>query len=365
MRGAITAGYHTAKTLGVLIASLVDNGSRNRDGKSSYLIPIYLQFLWAAILVTGFIFLPESPRFLVKQGHIGSARKALATIRHQDEDNISISMELAEIEAAVELEQSLSNVKLKDCFGKENRQRYRMMIGLVAGAMSQLVGVNFIKYFGTDFFLQAGVTNSFLVSIATNLVSFCMTLPSLYLVERLGRRPFLVVGLFGCFVTQYVIAVTGLVFGRESEIAKKILVSFTILYIAVESCGAGPPLLVVMGETFPLRTRAKSLALSIGCDYVFNFFISISTPFLVDNSPGSLNLGTSVFFIWVSYLICGSIYSLFTRILGYGKFIRLTFRSSLCVRNEGIDIRADRQLVYDLSFCLAFVVICSRDKSPR
>ncbi|KAK7203953.1 general substrate transporter [Myxozyma melibiosi] len=308
LRGAITAGYHTAKTLGVLIASLVDNGSKSRDGKSSYLIPIYIQFIWVLILLTGFLFLPESPRFLVKQGKIGAARRSLSIIRHNDKDDISISVELAEIEAAIELERALSNVQLKDCFGTENRQRYRMMIGLVAGAMSQLVGVNFIKYFGTDFFLQAGITDSFMVSVATNMISFCMTLPSIYLIEKLGRRPILTIGLFGCFVTQYVIAVTGLIFGRDSDIAKKMLVVFTLLYIAVESCGAGPPLLVVMGETFPLRTRAKSISLSIGCDYIFNFLISYTTPFLVDDAPGSLNMGTNVFFIWGTASLLGALF---------------------------------------------------------
>ncbi|KAK9460619.1 general substrate transporter [Lipomyces oligophaga] len=312
LRGAITAAYHSAKTFGVLTASIVDSWARSRPGKSSYLIPVFLQLVPAVIMLCGFLFLPESPRFLVKANRMDDARTALARIRHLPADDSLVTYELSEIEASIELERSQSEVTIADCFKKApNRQRYRMVIGIVAGAMSQLVGVNFIKYFGTDFFLQAGITNSFLVTIATNSVSFCMTIPSLFLIERLGRRPFLSLGLFACFVTQYIISITGIVFGRDSESSHKMLVIFTILYIAVESCGAGPPLLVVIGETFPLRTRAKSIALSIGIDYFFNFLISYFTPFLVDDAPGSLNMGTNVFFIWGTSSLLGSIFVYF------------------------------------------------------
>ncbi|KAK9452113.1 general substrate transporter, partial [Limtongia smithiae] len=312
LRGTLTAFYHTAKTFGVLIASVVDNESKNREGRSSYLVPIYLQFLWAIILVLGFAVLPESPRYFMKIGRRDAARKALARIRSYDEDHEAVTAELDEIQATIELEQSIGDVSIADCFKRTtNKQSYRMTIGLVIGAMSQLVGVNFIKYFGTDFFMQAGVTNSFVVSMATNMVSFTMTLPSLYLIERLGRRPFLTIGLLGCFATQYIIAITGLILDKDSDLAKSALVLFTILYIAVESCGAGPPMLVVIGETFPLRTRAKSIAMSIGCDYVFNFLISITSPYLVDPGPGSLNLGTSVFFIWGTSSFCGAMFVYF------------------------------------------------------
>ncbi|KAK9367048.1 general substrate transporter [Lipomyces kononenkoae] len=270
IRGTITAGYHTAKTLGVLLAAIVNNSTKDRDGKSAYLIPIYIQFVWAIILMSGFAFLPESPRYFVKYGKSDKAH---------------------EIEASLELEHSVGEASIKDCFKRENRQLYRIILGMVVMAFSQLVGVNFIKYFGTDFFQQAGITNSFVISMATNLVSFSMTIPALYLIERLGRRTFLIIGYIGSWITQYTIAIVGLV-ATGSDLARKILVSFSILYIAIESAGVGPPSLVIVGEVFPLRTRAKSIALSLA----------------LDSGPGNANLGSNVFFIWGSCSLLGAIF---------------------------------------------------------
>ncbi|KAK9244503.1 general substrate transporter [Lipomyces tetrasporus] len=307
IRGTITAGYHTAKTFGVLLAAIVNNSTKDRGGKSAYLIPIYIQFIWAIILISGFAFLPESPRYFMKYGKRDKARQALARIRHRDEDDSLITSELDEIEASLEIEQSAGDVSVKDCFRRENKQLYRLILGMTVMAFSQLVGVNFIKYFGTDFFQQAGITNSFVISMATNLVSFSMTLPALYLIERLGRRTFLIIGYIGSWVTQYIIAIVGLV-AADTDLSRKILVSFSILYIAIESAGVGPPSLVIVGETFPLRTRAKSIAISLGCDYIWNFIIALSTPYLVDSGPGNANLGSNVFFIWGSCSLFGAIF---------------------------------------------------------
>ncbi|KAK9235361.1 general substrate transporter [Lipomyces kononenkoae] len=307
IRGTITAGYHTAKTFGVLLAAIVNNSTKDRGGNSAYLIPIYIQFVWAIILMSGFAFLPESPRYFVKYGKRDKARQALARIRHRDEDDALVTSELDEIEASLEAEHSVGDVSVRDCFKRENRQLYRLILGMTVMAFSQLVGVNFIKYFGTDFFQQAGITNSFVISMATNLVSFSMTIPALYLIERLGRRSFLIIGYIGSWITQYTIAIVGLV-AAGSDLARKILVSFSILYIAIESAGVGPPSLVIVGEVFPLRTRAKSIALSLGCDYSWNFIIALTTPYLVDSGPGNANLGTNVFFIWGSCSLLGAIF---------------------------------------------------------
>ncbi|KAK9328328.1 hypothetical protein V1520DRAFT_380961 [Lipomyces starkeyi] len=270
IRGTITAGYHTAKTFGVLLAAIVNNSTKERDGNSAYLIPIYIQFVWAVILISGFAFLPESPRYFMKYGK-----------RDQ----------LDEIEASLEVEHSIGDVSLRDSFKRENKQLYRLILGMSVMAFSQLVGVNFIKYFGTDLFQQAGITNSFVISMATNLVSFSMIIPALYLIERLERRSFLIIGYIGSLIDQYIIAIVGLV-AAGSDLARRILVSFSILYIAFESAGVSPPSLVIVGEVFPLRTRAKSIALSLG----------------LDSSTGNANLGSNVFFIWGSCSLLGAVF---------------------------------------------------------
>ena len=59
IRGAVVATYQWAITIGLLVAAIVNNGTKNRDNASSYQIPIALQFVWALILAGGMFFLPE------------------------------------------------------------------------------------------------------------------------------------------------------------------------------------------------------------------------------------------------------------------------------------------------------------------
>ncbi|KAK9464623.1 general substrate transporter [Lipomyces arxii] len=309
LRGTITAGFHSAKTIGILLVAIINNATKDIDGSAAYLIPTYLQLMWPICLIAGFAFLPESPRYYMKCNKREKARQALSVIRHREVDDPLISTELDEIEFSLELEQSFGDATFKDCFKKENRQLFRLIVGLVMGAFSQLVGVNFIKFFGTDFFQQAGLSNSFIISIAIDLVSVVMTIPALYFVERFGRRRFLIAGSFLCGVIQFTISIAALT--TSPNTAQKILISFCILYIAVESISVGPTILVVIGETFSLRTRAKSIALSIGFDFFWSFAIAIGTPYLVDPGPGSADLGSNVFFIWGSSCLAASLYMYF------------------------------------------------------
>ena len=104
VRGAIVSGYQFCITIGLLLASCVDYGTQNRNDTGSYRIPIALQMLWALILGTGLLFLPESPRFFVKRGKLDAAANALARLREQSRDSAYVQQELAEIVANHEYE---------------------------------------------------------------------------------------------------------------------------------------------------------------------------------------------------------------------------------------------------------------------
>ncbi|KAK9384137.1 hypothetical protein V1515DRAFT_542360, partial [Lipomyces mesembrius] len=62
-------------------------------------------------------------------------------------------------------------------------------------------------------------------------------------------------------------------------------------------------ILVSTRVSFPLRTRAKSIAHSLGCDYSWNVVIALTTPYLPDSGPGNANLGSNVFLIWVAIFV--------------------------------------------------------------
>jgi len=107
IRGTVVGAYQWAITIGLLIAAIVDNATKDRDDTGSYRIPIAVQFAWALIIFFGMLLLPETPRMYIKRNKPERAAQSLATLRRLDTDHPAIVEELGEIMANHEYEMSL------------------------------------------------------------------------------------------------------------------------------------------------------------------------------------------------------------------------------------------------------------------
>jgi SP family sugar:H+ symporter-like MFS transporter len=203
----IVGSYQLAITIGLLLASIVNNATHNHNDTGSYRIPIAVQFAWAFILIGGMLFLPDTPRYMIKKGNFEAAAKALARIRRLPGGDPAITDELAEIQANHEYELSLGKATYLDCF-KGNLFK-RLVTGCLLQGLQQLTGINFIFYYGTQFFRNSGFHNSFIISLITNCVNIASTFPGLYAIEKWGRRPVLFWGAIGTCVSQFLVAILG------------------------------------------------------------------------------------------------------------------------------------------------------------
>lgn len=298
-RGAIVSGYQFAITIGILLASCVDYATQYRFDTGSYRIPIAIQFLWALILGIGLFLLPESPRYWVKKNKLDRATKALSTLRGQPMDSAYIQDELNELVANYEYELNNMRSGWADCFrGGMSRSGNlrRVLVGTTMQMMQQWTGVNFIFYYGTTFFQQAGVPQSpFIIGIITTVVNVGSTPISFWTIERFGRRPLLIYGAIGMLICEFIIAIVGTA-APGSAAAGYVLVVFVCIYIFFFASTWGPAAWVVIGEIFPLPIRAKGVALSTASNWLWNFVIGYITPYMVDQDQG--NLGAKVFFVW-------------------------------------------------------------------
>ena len=148
VRGTLVSIYQWAVTIGLLISACADEGTKDFTDRSSYRIPISLQFIWAAILAGGLFLLPESPRYYVKNGQTEKAIMALTRVRGQPRDSEYIRAELAEIQANFEYEMSIASNSWSDCFkgGMSPRGNlYRVMVGTLLQMFQQWTGINFIS----------------------------------------------------------------------------------------------------------------------------------------------------------------------------------------------------------------------------
>lgn len=301
IRGTVVGAYQLAITIGLFLAAIVNNSTQHRNDTGSYRIPVAVQFLWSLILVIGLIFLPETPRYLVKMDKHEQAAKSLGKLRRLESNHPAVQEELGEIQANHNYELSLGKASYVDVF--KGTVGKRLMTGCGLQALQQLTGVNFIFYYGTSYFQNAGFDNAFTIQVITNVVNVVSTFPGLYMVERMGRRNLLLFGAIGMCVCQYIVAITGTVAGTDDLPAQRTAIAFVCIYIFFFACSWGPVAWVVTGELFPLKARAKCLSMTTASNWLLNWAIAYSTPYIVDEDKG--NLGSKVFFIWGTFcFIC-------------------------------------------------------------
>ncbi|KAK6462855.1 glucose transporter/sensor [Scheffersomyces coipomensis] len=308
IRGAVISCYQWAITLGLLLAAVVNQACHARTDSGSYRIPIAIQFLWALILGGGLLLLPETPRFWVSKSQEDKAKKSLSTLRKLPLDHPDLIEEYEEIKANFDYESRVADSSWKSVFANKNSQRKRLAMGVFIQALQQLTGVNFIFYYGTNFFQRAGIENSFVIQLATNIVNFGSTIPGIILVEIVGRRKLLLGGSIVMSVSQLIVAIVGVAAGEHSQAANKCLIAFVCTFISAFAATWGPGAWIVIAESFALPVRQPSIALSTASNWLWNFAIAYATPYMVDSGPGNADLGSKVFFIWAGCNILGFLF---------------------------------------------------------
>lgn len=317
-----------------MLASCVTYNTKNYANTGAYRVPIAIQFFWAIILGGGLLFLPDSPRYLVKTGQIQKAINSLSRVRGQSEKSEYIETELAEIIANEEYERGLipSTTWLggwANCFkgslwsAKSNLRR--TVLGSSLQMMQQLTGVNFIFYYSTPFLKSTGaISNSFLMSMVFTSVNVLSTPLSFWTVERFGRRTILIAGSAGMLVCQFLVALIGVTVGfdhthpdpadsenslADNPSAVKAQVAFIALFIFCFASTWGPGAWIVIGEIFPLPIRSRGVGFSTASNWFWNTIIATITPYMVGGDHGRLK--AAVFFVWSALCTCALVYSYF------------------------------------------------------
>ncbi|GAA5926007.1 hypothetical protein JCM1841_006787 [Sporobolomyces salmonicolor] len=285
IRGSLVATYQLMITAGILVAYCISIGTRYvSEGGASWRIVCSLNILWALILGVGFIFAPESPRWLMGEGRPAEAEKSLARIRGVSvEDNeYSVRTAYLEMEAAVKREANMDKFNWIDCFKPKDKMLYRTLLLMTLQAGQQLTGANYFFYYGATVFQGVGLSDSYVAQIILGAVNFFCTFFGIYIMERFGRRkPLIIGGVWqSCWLIVYAAAGTAQTPEGHQGIGNLMIIS-SCFFIAGYASTWAPGIWTLVGETPRNDARAKTGALATSSNWLWNFLIGFFTPFII------------------------------------------------------------------------------------
>ncbi|KAF4565663.1 hexose transporter hxt1 [Pleurotus pulmonarius] len=292
IRGTLTATYQLFITFGILVAYCISIGTRSVSGSGSWRIVVAIGIVWALVLAIGMIFMPESPRWLAARDRMEEARRSVALSRgvpgSEQQTNAFVVREVEQIRMMAERERKLQAGWLT-CFESKGKIRYRTFLGMALQALQQLTGANYFFYYGATIFQSVGLADSFITQIILGAVNFVCTFGGLWVLERYGRRIPLMVGGVWQSAWLFVFAAAGTVMGavdpnepvsEKNQSLGKLMIVAACMFILGYAMTWAPGIWILIGETFPTRTRAKQGALSTSSNWLVNFLLAFFTPFI-------------------------------------------------------------------------------------
>jgi len=266
-RGWTVSIFQLAITLGILLAYLVDYAFAGIQG---WRWMFGLAVVPAAIFALGMMFLPESPRWLAKRGRHDEARKALSRIRGAS----AAEAELQEIDSSLSLSEEHGN--WRDLLIPSLRPALLLGIGLAI--FQQVTGINTVIYYAPIIIQSAGISSNSGAILATagiGAVNVLMTIVSMWLIDRAGRRPLLLTGIAGMVVT---LGALGWVFHSASQsgwLAWLAVISM-MLYVASFAISLGPIFWLLISEIYPLKVRNSAEGLAATFNWAANLAVSLT-----------------------------------------------------------------------------------------
>ncbi|KPM34305.1 Hexose transporter 2 [Neonectria ditissima] len=289
IRGAVVASYQLMITFGILISNIINYGVENiGDTSASWRIVIGLGIAFSLPLGIGILCVPESPRWLAGRGNWDGARLSLARLRglKHDPTNSLVENDLNEMKESLLKERKVGQGSWAECFNPNTgipKLVYRTLLGIGIHFLQQWTGVNYFFYYGATIFESAGIDDPIMTQLILGAVNVFMTFFGLYVVEKYGRRWPLFLGALWQSAWLLVFASVGTAMNPEGNRAVGIvMIVSACMFIASFAATWGPIAWVVIGETFPLRTRAKQASLATASNWLGNFMIGFLTPLADD-----------------------------------------------------------------------------------
>ncbi len=296
LTGAFVANYYLAQIAGA---------STNPFwlGLPAWRWMFWMQVIPAAIYLLALFLIPESPRFLVLKGRDADAEAVLSRLFGADHARTKV----AEIRASLDADH---RPRLSDLIDKASgKLRPIVWAGIGLAVFQQFVGINIVFYYGAVLWQSVGFSesDSLLINILSGALSIGACLFTIFTIDKIGRKPLLLWGSVGMAVTlaimAYCFSQAAMVDGalQLDPVTGKVALVSALAYVIAFNISWGPVMWVMLGEMFPNQIRGSGLAVAGFAQWIANFAISVSFPWLAVNIGLPVTYGFYALSAFVSF----------------------------------------------------------------
>jgi SP family sugar:H+ symporter-like MFS transporter len=292
---AFVVNYFLAQTAGSSLGEL--------GGREAWRWMYLAQAVPAAVFLVALLLIPESPRYLVSRGRDEQARKVLTSLFGPDEAERMIG----EIRASFSADHRPS---FRDVAAPGTLFRPIVWAGIMLATFQQFVGINIIFYYGETLWKLAGVSEEAALerNIVSGLVSIAAVFLALVLIDKIGRKPLLLIGSVGMSIT--LAAMTWAFNSGGLDEAGNLMLDPSTgmialiaanLYVIFFNMSWGPVMWVMLGEMFPNQMRGSALAVAGLAQWGANYAVVQTFPMM--SSPDGLGLAGTYLLYTISAVI--------------------------------------------------------------
>lgn len=270
--------------IGILITNLV-NYKLSTIGPDAWRWMFGLGVIPSLAFFIGVFWLPESPRWLIQHGQEALGEAILTKIGGKDFAQKTL----------VDVEKSLLNVQ-KESFSILFKIDYRpaVLVGIGLAVFQQLCGINVVFNYTSTIFetVGANLDRQLFETVAIGIINLIFTVIAMYQVDKLGRKPLMLIGSLGLSVLYIIIALL-----LKNQADPRVLSLFVLMAISTYACSLAPVTWVLISEIFPNKIRGKASSIAILALWAAYFVLVFTFPILAEK------LGTFGPF-WMYAVVC-------------------------------------------------------------
>lgn len=294
LRGRLATLQQLAIVLGLFAAFLSNYLIADAAGSAQNILMLdiaawrwmfWAELVPAVLFLVGVLFIPESPRYLVAQGKVADAKAVFSKISNDNADK-----QISDVKRSLH---SDTKPSIRDLFIDGSKKVHPIVwVGVALSVFQQFVGINVVFYYGSELWQAAGFdeSQSLFINVLAGTTNIVSTFIAIALVDKVGRKPLLLVGSIGMFISlsalTYIFGSAGLDEAGKLALSDNMGTFALImanLFVVFFGLSWGPIVWVLLGEMFNNRIRGAALAVAASAQWIANFAITMTFPIMLAN----------------------------------------------------------------------------------